>query len=403
LGIGTSSPSYALDISASAGNGTFVTRITNTNSASDGRGILRLSGYNSGIVNTLDIAGGRYFGVGSDSIAVINNAAGGGITFNIGGVANSTQNEAMRINSAGTVGINETSPGTYAKFLAIRGVPGDTALPSVYISRNNNAGGGAGNPEIGLQVEVPNSYNNSGIVYAIKTFAAQNTGQTAYGGFFEAGPNNSDNYAGVYAKTTQGDTNGYNKPKGVFADVYNSNNAGNGYAFGVYSQTSDYFKHVPYAANIRYSGGDTVTVFYLQRNGGTPGSITCTASATAYNTSSDYRLKENVTNITTGLSDVMRMRPVNFTWKRDGTAGIGFIAHELQEVVPQAVHGAKDAVTKTADLDENGNSKLDENGDQLLKTEPVYQGVDSSFLVATLVAAIQELKAEFDAYKAAHP
>jgi hypothetical protein len=304
--------------------------------------------------------------------------------------------ERVRIDSNGTIGVNETSPGTYAKFLTVRGAPGDTSLPSVYISRDNNAGGGAGNDEIALQIKIDGSYNGAGGIYPIKTYARHNLGQTAYGGYFEAAPNNSSNYAGVYAKTTQGDTNGYNTPKGVFADVYNSNDVGHGYAFGVYSQTSNYSLHVPYAANIQYSGSNTVTVFYLQRNGGTPGSITCTASATAYNTSSDYRLKENVANITTGLADVNRMRPVNFTWKKDGTAGIGFIAHELQEVVPQAVHGVKDAVTKTADLDENGNSKLDENGEQLLKTVPVYQGVDSSFLVATLTAAVQELSAKLD-------
>jgi squalene cyclase len=61
--------------------------------------------------------------------------------------------------------------------------------------------------------------------------------------------------------------------------------------------------------------------------------------------------------------------------------GQGFIAHELQSVVPDCVTGEKDAV------DKEGN--------------PVYQGIDTSFLVATLVAAIQELKAEVDALKGA--
>jgi len=66
-------------------------------------------------------------------------------------------------------------------------------------------------------------------------------------------------------------------------------------------------------------------------------------------------------------------------WKTDGSDGQGFIAHELQAVVPDCVTGTKDAV--------------DADG------KPQYQGVDTSFLVATLVAAIQELKAEIDLLK----
>ena len=83
------------------------------------------------------------------------------------------------------------------------------------------------------------------------------------------------------------------------------------------------------------------------------------------------------------LATVAQLNPVTYTWKADGSDGQGFIAHELQAVVPDCVTGEKDAV------DADGN--------------PVYQGIDTSFLVATLVAAIQELKSDFDAYKATHP
>ena len=114
------------------------------------------------------------------------------------------------------------------------------------------------------------------------------------------------------------------------------------------------------------------------------GSITQSGTtAVAYNTSSDYRLKENVQPMTGALATVTALKPVTFNWKSDGSDGQGFIAHELAEVVPDCVTGEKDAV------DEEGNAK--------------YQGVDTSFLVATLTAAIQELKAEFDAYKSTHP
>jgi hypothetical protein len=154
------------------------------------------------------------------------------------------------------------------------------------------------------------------------------------------------------------------------------------------------------------ASGTKTAVYFMRGNYGSTtqvGSITTTASATAYNTSSDYRLKENVAKITSGLSAVMQMNPVKFTWKNTGEEGIGFIAHELQAVVPQAVHGVKDETRSTPEVGADGRPLEDAVGNPVMKTEPVYQGVDSSFLVATLVAAIQELKAEFDTYRAAHP
>jgi len=97
----------------------------------------------------------------------------------------------------------------------------------------------------------------------------------------------------------------------------------------------------------------------------------------SYNTTSDYRLKENITPMTGALAKIAQLKPVTYTWKSNGSDGEGFIAHELQAVVPNAVVGEKDAV------DADGNIKP--------------QGVDTSFLVATLTAAIQELNAKVDA------
>jgi hypothetical protein len=112
---------------------------------------------------------------------------------------------------------------------------------------------------------------------------------------------------------------------------------------------------------------------YFENGNGIVGSITTNGSATAYNTSSDYRLKEDIAPMTGALSKVAALKPVAYKWKVDGANGQGFIAHELAEVVPDCVSGEKDAV------DADGN--------------PRYQGVDTSYLVATLTAAIQELKA----------
>ena len=131
------------------------------------------------------------------------------------------------------------------------------------------------------------------------------------------------------------------------------------------------------------TGSSTLTEINFNRNGSSIGAINTTTTTTAYATSSDYRLKENITPMTGALAKVAQLKPVTYKWKLDSSDGEGFIAHELAEVCPHAVSGEKDA------LDKDGN--------------PQYQGIDTSFLVATLTAAIQELKAEFDAYKASHP
>lgn len=129
--------------------------------------------------------------------------------------------------------------------------------------------------------------------------------------------------------------------------------------------------------------GSNGTVFQFRRANAIVGAIDVTGSATSYVTSSDYRLKENIQPMTGALSVVQQLKPCTYTWKADGTDSQGFIAHELQAVVPDCVTGEKDAV------DADGN--------------PLYQGIDTSFLVATLTAAIQELNAKFEEYKAAHP
>jgi len=112
----------------------------------------------------------------------------------------------------------------------------------------------------------------------------------------------------------------------------------------------------------------------------TVGKISTDGSTTTYGTSSDYRLKENIAPMTGALAAVAQLKPCTYTWKSNGAAGQGFIAHELQEVVPDAVVGEKDAVKEDGSIDP--------------------QGIDTSFLVATLTAAIQELKATVDAQAA---
>ena len=156
-----------------------------------------------------------------------------------------------------------------------------------------------------------------------------------------------------------------------------------GLTSGMPSGTGMYVEANQGNIKLRAGGGNTVAQFAHSGATTVVGSITVTASATSYVTSSDYRLKNNIAPMTGALAKVALLKPCTYKWNVDGSDGQGFIAHELAEVVPQCVTGEKDGVN------EDGT--------------PKYQGIDTSFLVATLTAAIQELKAEFDAYKASHP
>ena len=122
------------------------------------------------------------------------------------------------------------------------------------------------------------------------------------------------------------------------------------------------------------SGTNCVYIGFNNASNSQIGYISGNGTATAYVTSSDYRLKENVAPMTGALATVAQLKPVTYNWISDKSKGQGFIAHELQAVVPDCVTGEKDAV--------------DSEG------KPVYQGIDTSFLVATLTSAIQELSAQ---------
>jgi hypothetical protein len=194
---------------------------------------------------------------------------------------------------------------------------------------------------------------------------------------------------GIDSLCKPGDPNGGGVPVAIRARVDNSNGANDNSA-----PVCLMLDNGPSDNITKINGGQTLAVSFDRRSGSTSrqtwsfrrnttsnevGSISTTNTATTYSTSSDYRLKENPTPMTGALAKVSRLKPCTFTWKIDGSVGEGFIAHELQEVVPQAVTGEKDAVEEIKDGE--GNT---------LETKPKYQSVDTSFLVATLTAAIQE-------------
>ena len=109
-------------------------------------------------------------------------------------------------------------------------------------------------------------------------------------------------------------------------------------------------------------------------NGTQVGSISANQSATQYNTSSDYRLKENVSYDFDATTRLKQLKPARFNFIADANTTVdGFLAHEVSEIVPEAISGEKDAVK------EDGT--------------PEYQGIDQSKLVPLLVKTIQELEA----------
>lgn len=147
-----------------------------------------------------------------------------------------------------------------------------------------------------------------------------------------------------------------------------------------------------YSIESRSTGTGSEGHLVFRNANGAVGSIITSGSSTAYNTSSDYRLKKDWQPMDNALDRVNTLKPVNFAWKADGSRVDGFLAHELAEVIPEAVTGEKDATEEyeiaPAVLDLEGNV-IEE---AVMGTRDVYQGIDQSKIVPLLVAAIQELK-----------
>jgi hypothetical protein len=139
------------------------------------------------------------------------------------------------------------------------------------------------------------------------------------------------------------------------------------------------------------------------------GRIETSGTATAFVTSSDYRLKENVTYDWDATSRLKQLKPSRFNFIADADTTVdGFLAHEVEAVVPEAVSGVKDGLQVWNEADELpkdkdgnptvsvGDNKLDADGN----TMPEYQGIDQSKLVPLLVKTIQELEARITALEA---
>jgi hypothetical protein len=321
--------------------------------------------------------------------------------------------EALRDN---TTGADNTAIGGYQTLIVNTTGSYNTAVGRGALSANTTA---SNNTAVGYQAGYSNTTGAQNLFLGWKagysnttsinnTFVGAEAGYSTTGGSNTfVGRNSSGEGAGYYITTGTKNTiiGGYNGNQGgldirtasnyiVLSDGDGNprqviDNNGRTYLSGSISTSFPTFTSKVYLAD---DNGVSVGVYMLTNTtlaqsriffgnpNGIVGSISTSGSSTTFSTSSDYRLKENIAPMTGALDKVAQLKPCTYTWKADGSAGEGFIAHELAEVVPQCVAGEKDAVN------EDGSIKP--------------QGIDTSFLVATLTAAIQELNAKVEAQAA---
>ncbi len=163
-----------------------------------------------------------------------------------------------------------------------------------------------------------------------------------------------------------------------------SNNNAISIALNSTNSTSSPFPQGIVYRKLNFQGSNAVAVDFQDFAGNREGSIQFNESGTSFNTSSDYRLKENIVEITDATSRLKQLKPKRFNFIADADTTVdGFIAHEVSNIVPEAITGTKDAV------DENGKA--------------IYQGIDQSKLVPLLVKTIQELEARITTLEANNP
>jgi len=239
--------------------------------------------------------------------------------------------EKMRITSAGSVGIGTTAPGRV--------------------------------------LEVSHSANTHTPVLRLSgmSTSAYSGGLSWYSGY---GPKETAEMHSTASGSQGGEwwLNVRNQNSNAQSKVMAVNNSGRLRLTGVSDGASGAF-------NVMGEVGNSYDAIQFYHNSTTlVGRIRTAASSTSYNTSSDYRLKENVVTDWDATTRLKQLKPSRFNFITDaGTTVDGFLAHEVSSVVPEAITGTKDAV------DSEGN--------------PDYQGIDQSKLVPLLVKTIQELEA----------
>jgi hypothetical protein len=353
VGIGTASPSFKVQVTAPVVNAGVSVGQLITNAGTGNAGSAIGLGYNTGNGYYAQVAG-VYDGTGS-AFTVGTSALGVATT------------ERMRIDSSGNLGIGTTTPATG---LEVSNANLATALFTNPTTSGATTGGG-----IGFKV-----YNGTSVAQNGSIFATSST--WSYGTYSANQLNISANGAGGVRIATATAPIVFNtgdaSNSGVSAERMRIDSSGN-LLVGttIPDPTGDAFSFQPankYGTYSHITGTSTGTGYVYFRYAGTSiGSIAQNGTtAVLYNTTSDYRLKTDVTPLANGLSTIQALNPVSFTWV-DGRPDDGFLAHELQTVIPNCVTGEKDAVN------EDGT--------------PKYQQMDNSGVIPFLVKAIQEQQA----------
>ena len=282
------------------------------------------------------------------------------IAFAEGGV------ESMRIDSSGRLGIGTTSPDTNSQLHIV----GSSYQP-LYVNTTGAGGGGAVFFRSGTQALV---VGTGGSAWLTGSSTADGLIRSEANLIFATGGNNQRAQIDSSGRLLVGTSTVFSG-SGINPLVTISKSAGSGLGISEIGAGEVGLGTNPSGNHSYYAG------FFLNSSGTGVGSITVGSSSTAYVTSSDYRLKENVTPVSDGITRLQQLKPSRFNFKADSSHTVdGFIAHEAQAVVPECVTGTKDEV------DADGN--------------PVYQGIDQSKLVPLLTAALQEAIGEIESLKA---
>jgi hypothetical protein len=358
VGIGTTTPSQSLDVASaarffSAGNWMEFTTNVLTSLNTDGAHI-------RSVISTA--ANPTYTWKGNTNTGMYSDATNT-ISFSTSGSNRLTLASTGTAIFSGSVGIGNTTPNAWTSpFTVIQG-----GSFGQHIGFQSNAAD--------MKLGSNNYYNGSGYVYVVTGQGAAQLNIGGTNGFgFNVAPvgtaGNTVNFTSSFGITNTGQvlvnvTSSFVNTSYKFAiDWSDAAASTNGPALRETSGNSG-------ASLFTFFSGLNTTIGSISRNG--------TSAAVLYNTTSDYRLKEDLREFN-GLELINRIKTYNFKWKGSDDRMIGVLSHELKEVLPFAVSGEKDAT------DEDGNIKP--------------QGVDYSMIVSTLVKAIQELKAENDTLKA---